>query len=501
MAAEPDHEAIIVGAGFSGLGTSIRLAETGIDDHILIEEADDVGGTWHWNRYPGVAVDIPSYSYQFSFERRTDWSRIYAPGEELRAYAAHCADKYGVRRRVRFNTRVVAATFEDDRHIWRLETSAGDELTTRFLIGATGVLTQPKPPQIAGLKEFGGPTMHTARWDEGVELRGKRVAIVGTGASAVQVIPEIASLVEQLIVFQRTPIWCLPKPDGPVPRAVRWMLRRLPAGDIGPRLASQAFVELTFPLPAHFNGVLPFSALAERAGRAHLRRQVRDPVVRDKLTPRYAVGCKRPSFHNRYLATFNRDNVLLETTPVERVTRTGLITAADTMHEADVLILATGFKVFEQGNMPPFRVRGSGGVDLERWWSEHRLQAYEGVSVPYFPNFFAVLGPYGYNGSSYFNLIETQARHIVRVLTRARDQGATRVEVRREANDRYFRSMLERRRNQIFWQESCARANSYYFDRHGDVPFRASPTLEAAWRSARFDLDDYRFDTTVGAAA
>ncbi len=488
-----DHEVVVIGAGFSGIGISIALQRAGIDDHLLIEEGDDVGGTWNWNRYPGVAVDIPSFSYQFSFERRTDWSRVYAPGEELLAYARHCADKYGVRKHVRFGARVVDAVFDAGEHAWRLRTSEGDTVTARFVVGATGALTQPKPPDIPGLQNFAGTTMHTARWDHDVDLYGKRVGVIGTGASAVQVIPEIAAQVAELTVFQRTPIWCLPKPDAPLPGALRMLMRRLPFGDIGPRVASQAFVEATFPLPAHFGGVLPVGGLAELIGRAYLRQQVKDPVTRDALTPRYAVGCKRPSFHNSYLSTFNRDNVTLQTAPIVKVDRKGVKVDGD-RHDLDVLILATGFKVFEQGNMPPFPVTGRDGVDLESFWLENRFQAYEGASVPGFPNFFTVLGPYAYNGSSYFNLVETQSRHIVRCLTRARDSGSTLVEVRQEANDRFFAEMLSRRGGQIFFQDSCAVANSYYFDVHGDVPFRPSPSLEVEWRSGHFDLDDYRFE-------
>jgi cation diffusion facilitator CzcD-associated flavoprotein CzcO len=490
----PDHEVVVIGAGFSGIGASIRLQRAGIDDHVLIEEGHDVGGTWYWNTYPGVAVDIPSFSYQFSFERSTAWSRVYAPGHELHAYARHCADKYGVRERVRFGTRVESASFDDDAHLWRLKTAAGDEITARFVIGATGVLTQPKPPDIPGLEKFGGPVMHTARWKDDLALDGKRVAVIGTGASAVQVIPEIAPAVEHLTVFQRTPIWCLPKPDAALPGALRWLMRRLPMGDLAGRMASQAFVEATFPLPLHFGRVIPVSRAAERVGRRFLKSQVHDPVLREKLTPKYAVGCKRPSFHNEYLATFNRDNVYLETDRIERITKTGIRMASGAFHRLDVLVMATGFKVFESGNVPPFPIRGSGDLDLESWWDEHRLQAYEGVSVPGFPNFFSVLGPYGYNGSSYFNLIENQTRHIVRVLERARRGEATRVEVRREANDRYFAEMMSRRRTQIVWQDSCSVANSYYFDKHGDVPFRPATSLETAWRSARFDLNDYRFE-------
>ena len=489
----PDHEIVIVGAGFAGIGTSIRLSRAGFPDHVLLEAGDDVGGTWHWNRYPGVAVDIPSFSYQFSFERRTDWSRIYAPGRELHAYARDLADKYNVRERVRFNTRVTAARFDEDADLWELSLAGGETMRARHLIGATGVFNEPHKPDIEGVDDYAGETMHTARWDPGIDLRGKRVAIIGTGASAVQVIPEIAREVEHLTVFQRTPIWCMPKPDAPMPRWARWFMERVPGGDLAGWMAGQAFVEATFPIPLHFGGVLPVPKLAERTGRDFLRREVRDPEVREKLTPKYAVGCKRPSFHNSYLSTFNRDNVHLETTPITRITKTGVRTDDGVLHKIDVLILATGFKMFEEGSAP-FTVAGIGGVDLEQWWDEHRLQAYEGVSVPGFPNFFSIMGPYGYNGSSYFTLIENQSRHIARVLSRARGQGATRVEISREANEKYWRRMLARRRTQIVWQDSCSQANSYYFDKHGDVPFRPALTLETAWRSARFPLDDYRFE-------
>jgi cation diffusion facilitator CzcD-associated flavoprotein CzcO len=488
-----DHEVVVIGAGFSGIGTSIALQRAGFDDHVLLDEADDVGGTWHLNRYPGVAVDIPSFSYQFSFERSTRWSRVYAPGKELRAYAHHCADKYGVRERVRFNTSVNGARFDEDAHVWQLRTADGDTITARYVIGATGAFAKPKKPDIQGLGDFAGPTMHTARWDHSVDLAGKRVGIIGTGASAVQVIPAIADKVEHLTVFQRTPIWCLPKPDRAMPGALRWAMEKIPLGDVGARLASQAFVEATFALPAHFAGVLPWlQSGAENTALRFLKEQVHDPEVRRKLTPDYRLGCKRPSFHNEYLATFNRDDVFLETAPITRITKTGVTVEGD-RHPLDVLILATGFSLFDAEAMPPFPVLGRDGVDLSAWWAENRFQAYQGASVPGFPNFFTILGPYGYNGSSFFNLIETQNRHIMRCLKRARRDGATLVEVTREANDRYFKQMLARRPRQIFFQGGCETANSYYFDRHGDVPFRASPSLEVALRSARFDLNDYRF--------
>jgi len=361
------------------------------------------------------------------------------------------------------------------------------------VIGATGVFSQPKLPDVPGIEEFSGPTMHTARWDHSTDLRGKRVAVIGTGASAIQLIPAIAPEVERLTVFQRTPIWCLPKLDAPLGTRERAILRWVPGAKLATRWASQAFVELTFVLAAHFAGIFP-GLRAHGEGAAHkLLRDVGDPDVRDKLTPRYSLGCKRPSFSNEYLPAFNRHNVLLETAGIDRVTPAGVRTVDGVEHPIDVLVLATGFKVFDAGNLPPFQMLGVGGVDLDEWWDANRLQAYEGVSVPGFPNWFFILGPYGFNGQSYFGLIETQMRHVVRCLERARSEGATRIEITPAANRRYFSSVLGRRSNQIFFQGSCASANSYYFDKHGDVPFRPSLTLEAAWRSARFDLDDYAF--------
>ncbi|MEV0544275.1 flavin-containing monooxygenase [Nocardia salmonicida] len=487
-----EHEIVIVGAGFSGIGVAIELRKAGFDDFVIIDEADGVGGTWHWNTYPGVAVDIPSFSYQFSFEQRTDWSRVYAPGRELKAYAESCVDKYELRPRIRFGTTVTGADFDEEADRWVLHTADGSDLTARFVISATGVLTRPKLPDIPGIESFAGTVMHTSRWDHRQDLRGKRVAIIGTGASAVQVIPEIASQVEHLTVFQRTPIWCLPRPDLPLPLAARLALK-VPGGRTLTRLVSQTYVEFIFPLAAHYHSSLPTAAIGERAGLAHLRRQVKDPAVRAALTPKYALGCKRPSFSNDYLSTFNRSNVTLETGPISEITATGVRTAEGAEHPADVLILATGFKVMESGNMPTYDLRGVDGRDLETWWDKNRLQAYEGVSVPGFPNFFSIIGPYGYNGASYFTLIENQTRHILRCLHYARTHAADRIEVSEEANDRFFREMLARRGGQVFWDESCATANSYYFDKHGDVPLRPSSTVEAAWRSTHFPLTDYVF--------
>jgi cation diffusion facilitator CzcD-associated flavoprotein CzcO len=491
------HEVLVIGAGFSGIGMAVRLKEAGFDDFLLVDDADGFGGTWYWNRYPGIAVDIPSFSYQYSFAKRTSWTRVYAPGEELRDYAETTARRYGLQDKARFKTLITKATFDESRHVWEIETGGGGRMTARHMIDASGVLTRPKPPDIDGLDDFTGVTVHTARWDPTVELAGKRVAVIGTGASAVQVIPSIAPAVGHLTVFQRTPVWCLPKLDGPIPTSVRNALGRVPGAASTARLASQTFVELAFPFAAHYYGRVPLATAFEHQARTYLKAEIPDPELRDKLTPRYGLGCKRPTFHNEYLSTFNRSNVLLETDPIERITPTGIRTQRGNEHEFDVLILATGFKVFDSGNFPKYPVTGRGGVDLEQWWAENRYQAYEGVSVPGFPNYFLMFGPYGYNGASYFNLVETQSRHIARALAHARSSGATMIEVTREANDRYFAEMLRKRGRQIFWQASCAEANSYYFDPRGDVPIRPVTTIETMWRARRFPLSDYRLETAA----
>ena len=279
MSVQPDHQVLIVGAGFSGIGAAIQLDRAGFTDYLMVEAGDGVGGTWYWNTYPGIAVDIPSFSYQFSFEQSPDWTRTYAPGRELKAYAEHCVDKYRLRSRIRFGTKVLAAEFDDEQRLWRVQTDPGGEITARFVINASGVLTVPKLPDIDGVDEFAGLTMHTARWDHNQDLTGKRVAIIGTGASAVQIIPEIAPIVSHLTVFQRTPIWCFPKFDVRLPALARWAMR-VPGGKLIQRLLSQAYVEATFPIAAQYFTVFP---LAKRgcAGKAYLRREVKDPVVRD----------------------------------------------------------------------------------------------------------------------------------------------------------------------------------------------------------------------------
>jgi cation diffusion facilitator CzcD-associated flavoprotein CzcO len=492
----PDHEVVIVGAGFSGIGAAIKLDEAGFDDLVVLEAGTAVGGAWHWNRYPGVAVDIPSFSYEFSFEPNPDWSRVYAPGDELRAYAEHCVDKYGLRSRIRLNTTAIAAEFDDAKHIWRLTTDDGNEVTARFVVGATGVFSQPQPPDVPGIGDFAGTVMHTARWDHGHDLRGERVGVIGTGASAVQVVPTIAPLVDHLVVFQRTPIWCLPKNDPELPESLRSVFRKLPAMRKPARAVSQAFVEVTFPIPAHFHGVVPMTVIGERVGRKHLREQVRDPVVRDKLTPRYPLGCKRPGFSNDYLRTFNRDNVALVTEPIERIEADRIRTADGGERPIDAIVLATGFRLAsDPENYRRTPVRGRDGFDLATHYAENRVRSYESISLPGLPNNFVIFGPYGWTGGTWHDLVETASHHIVRVIEEARRREATAVEVREEAAERWTRFAVERLSRSLWSLGSCETANSYYFDQHGDTPFlRPTSSRQAVHAARSFPLEDYAFE-------
>lgn len=505
-----DHEVLIVGAGFSGIGLGIGLTKAGITDFVIVDAADDIGGVWHHNTYPGAAVDIPSTTYSYSFEPNPSWSRLFAPGHELKAYAKHCATKYGVAKHIRLNTRVQSATYEPASHRWHVRTGAGP-MTARFLISAVGPLDQPKYPDLPGLGTFAGPLVHTARWDPGVELSDKRVGIIGTGASALQVIPEIAPEVSQLTVFQRTPIWVIPKPNSDVPPFAQHLFARLPVTQRALRMGTHLLAELVMTVGVAYHTRLPFFVRAmERVCLRHLENQVIDPTVRQRLTPKYALGCKRPSFSNTYLPTFNRRNVRLCSDAIDHATEDGIVTTAtdpetgtrtDTAHRLDVLILATGFKTMQLGVVPPFPVHGTDGIDIGRWWDEHSYQDYEGISTPLAPNFWLMSGPWSAAGPSWFSVIESGSRHIVRCISEARRRGATQMVVRQDAHDTYMRSMRRKVRHTVFTQPSCAHANSYYFDRRGEAPFvRPISGAGLARASRTFDLTHYdytRLDSEV----
>ncbi|MGI5347071.1 flavin-containing monooxygenase [Streptomyces sp. CA-250714] len=493
----PEYEVLVIGAGFSGIGTAIGLRRAGIDNFAVLEEQDDVGGSWHANRYPGIAVDITAFSYSFAFEPYPAWSRTFPPGAELKAYADHCVRKYGLRRHLRLNARVVRAEYDEVGHLWRAFLRDGSSATARFVICATGWLTKPKSPDIEGLDRFTGDIVHTAEWDTTLELAGRRVGLIGTGASAVQLVPEIAPRVAGLHVYQRTPIWLFPKPDIAVPELVRRLFRAAPWAQRTLRLCTDTVTELSFVIAMIHHRQFPFLVRAgEALSRLYLRSQVKgDRELMRKLLPSYRLGCKRPSFGKGYWRAFTRDNVKLVTEPIERVTATGIRTADGAEQQLDVLVLATGFHVLD--NLPPFPMHGTDGRELQEFWRTERFQTYEGSSVKGFPNLWFIVGPYSFTGGSWFGMIDYQVTHALRVIQEARRRRATEAVVRPEKHDRSFRKTLRRQRNTVFLDASCTRSNSYYFDQRGDAPaVRPATTYEAAWRARHFDLDDYRYART-----
>ena len=496
--ARPDHHVTIIGAGLGGIGVAIKLREAGIDDFVLLERADDIGGTWRDNTYPGIGSDVPAQVYQYSFAANPDWSRVFAPGHEIMAYIRRLADDYEIRPRIRLRCEVLSRTWDDEHHLWRLDTPQG-EVTSRYVVSAIGAFVDPRRVDIPGLDSFAGETMHTAAWDHEVDLRGRRVAVIGTGASAVQLVPEVADVAAHLDVYQRTPIWVAPKPDPPTPGAVRWLFRRVPALQEHVRRLATAFAELALVGAVLDYGRRPYlvDGAAAALRRAWYRLQVPDPALRAALTPDYGLGCKRPSVSNTYLRCFTRPHVELVTTPIAEVTPGGVRTDDGTERPADILVLATGFHMVTDPEVyVGTPVRGRDGFDLASFYRDERLQSYEGVSLPGLPNHFMVFGPYGWIGGTWHQLVEVSARHAIRVISAADHMGATMAEVRPEAARAWTESMRERFGDSLFLRGRCATANSYYFDKWGDVAYvRPTSGKQAARAAATFPLDDYCFAT------
>jgi len=400
-----DYETVIVGAGVSGIGTGIELLRHRLGSFVLLERAADLGGTWRENTYPGVAVDIPSVSYCFAFEMDYPWSRDYAPGAEILAYLKHCATKYGIDEHTRYGVHVERVQFDPATRTWTTHLAGGEQLRSRYVVAATGVLSQPKFPDIAGLATFRGKTMHTALWDHAHSLAGERVAVIGTGASAVQVVPSIATEVAQLTVFQRTPIWVGPKRDRPISDDDRASVRFSRVGLRLRRYLTELAFQIATYLVVQYTRHPRLMKRAEATMARYIRASIDDASLHDQLIPRYGLGCKRPAISNDYLLSFNRGNVHLVTAGIERVTETGIVTRDGVHHEFDTIILGTGFQTTEKGNIPRFPVIGLDGVELSEFWHRHRLQAFGGVSVPGYPNFFLTAAPYS-GGFNWFTMLD-----------------------------------------------------------------------------------------------
>ncbi|MFM9034233.1 MAG: flavin-containing monooxygenase [Mycobacterium sp.] len=485
-------DAIIVGAGFGGMGAAIQLNRLGYDDIAIVDREDDLGGTWHVNHYPGLTVDVPSTTYSYWFEPNPYWSRLYAPGVELKRYAEHVADKYDLRRYMRFNTTVDSARWDEDDRAWIVTLAGGETLRARFLIAATGYLCQPRMPDIPGIETFEGRVLHAARWDDGFSARGRRVAVIGTGSTGVQLIPELAKETADLTVYQRTPIWVLPKLDFGFAPAVQRGFDRAPLTQQILRKSTDNFTDILVLIAMwKYRYFKPFNKAVGLIGALHRFVSVRDRKLRRALKPTYQYGCKRPTLSNSYYRTFNKPNVHLETAGIERIEPDGVVGRDGGKRVVDTLVCATGFDVWNT-NLPAIEVIGRDGRNLGKWWRENKFQAYEGLSVPAFPNFLSLSSPYAWVGMSWFDTVECQMRHMNRLFGELQRRGATTFEVTDEANDRFLARMTDLLADSVFVLGNCAASRSYWFNESGEAPlFRPTSIRSAVREQDRFPLSDY----------
>jgi cation diffusion facilitator CzcD-associated flavoprotein CzcO len=488
------HEAVIVGAGFAGIGAAIQLKRMGIEDFVIVDREDDLGGTWHVNHYPGLAVDVPTTTYSYFFEPNPNWSRLFSTGVEIKRYADEVADKYDVRRHMRFNTTVEGARWDEENALWRVALADGETLCARYLFTATGFLSQPHTPDIPGIDSFAGKVIHTTDWDDGYDLTGRSVAIIGTGATAVQLIPELARRVTALTVYQRTPIWVVPKVDLKFSARIRALFARIPLTQRAVRAVTDgiyAFMVDTAVLKHRYFRRLNIAA-ADLA-KLHRFASIRDRELRRKLTPDYDFGCKRPTFSNGYYRAFTKPHVQLQADGIDRVEPDGIVNADGTKTVIDTLVLATGFDLWE-ANFPAIEVIGREGRNLGKWWRDTRFQAYQGVSMPYFPNYLSLASPYAFLGLNFFNTMEYQMRLMDRLFGELKRRKATTFEVTEDANARYLDLMTELLGDSLFTLGDCASARSYYFNPSGEATLlRPMTTRRAVADASRFPLSDYAF--------
>jgi cation diffusion facilitator CzcD-associated flavoprotein CzcO len=476
----------IIGSGFSGLGMAIRLEQEGIEDFTVLERGDDVGGTWHYNTYPGCACDVPSHLYSFSFAPNPGWSETYSRQPEIRDYLRRVADEHGVREKVRLNCTVEGIGWEDGG--WTIATSHGP-LRARVVVAGMGPLAEPKFPDVEGLDDFEGEMFHSARWNHDADLTGKRVAAVGTGASAIQFVPEIQKQAARVHVIQRTAPWIMPHPNREIRSWEKRLYDRVPALQKLVRGGVYAGREL-FVLG--FVKQPRLMKVAERIARKHLEKQISDPGLREKVTPDYTIGCKRILPSNRWYPALAEPNVELLTGGVERITRSSIVTGDGEEREVDAIIFGTGFQVTDMpvGQM----VRGPKGRTLDDAW-QGSPKAHLGTAMPGFPNLFVLLGPNtGLGHSSMVYMIESQVNYVIDALRHMDAHGADSVEVRADVAERSNAEIDERMQGTV-WNTGCA---SWYLDDTG-----RNATLWPDWtfafrrRTARFDPREFELTASA----
>lgn len=451
---------LIVGAGFAGLGMAVKLDEDGERDFLVIEKGDDVGGTWRANHYPGAACDVPSQLYSYSFALNPDWSMSFSPQPEIWAYIKRVAEQSGVLDRFRFRTAVEHATWDDARRVWQVDLSDGSELTANTLISGAGGLSEPRLPEIDGIDGFQGEVFHSAQWNHDVDLTGKRVAVIGTGASAIQIVPEVAEIAGHLDVYQRTAPWVIPRHDRRYTAVERFGFRHVPLMQRAYRTAIYLGRECYVPA---FTRMPKLAWPAKRLALANIARGIQDPELRRKVTPDYEIGCKRILISNRYYPALDADHVDLVTDPIAKVTGDAIVTADGVERPVDVLIVATGFHTTDQPIAS--RIIGRTGRTLAETWAESGQVAYKGTTVHGFPNLFEIIGPNtGLGHSSMVFIIESQVAYIRDAIRTMNDHAYATVEPHLDEQNRWNEDLQRRMQRTVWNTGGCA---SWYLDSEG----------------------------------
>ncbi len=481
----PRHvHVLVVGAGFGGLATAVKLQEAGEEGFLVVERGDDVGGTWRDNTYPGAACDVPSPLYSYSFARNPGWTRSFSPQPEIQRYVRGVAEQSGTLDRFAFHTELEAAAWDEARKVWQVTTSRG-RLTADVVVSAAGALSDPRHPEVPGFGSFEGEVFHSARWDHDVDLAGKRVAVIGTGASAIQIVPEIAPVVDHLDVYQRTAPWVVPRRDRAYTPLERLAFRHVPGVQALHRTMTYWGREMYVPAFTRFPRL---ARPARWMALKNIEHGISDPELRAKVTPDYAIGCKRILISDTWYPAVDRDDVELVTDGIAHLTPTGIVTRDGVERAVDVVIVATGFHATE---LPiAERISGRGGVRLADRFAEHGMQAYKGTTVHGFPNLFLVVGPNtGVGHSSMILMIESQVAYIVDALRHLRAHGATSVEPRAEVQHSWNEVLQHRMRRTVWSAGGCA---SWYLDSHGrNVTLWPGATFTFRRRLSAFDPEAY----------
>lgn len=473
----------IIGAGFGGIGTGIALKKNKLNNFVIFEGEPDVGGSWRTNTYPGCACDVPSHLYSYSFEPNPDWPEAYSKQADIQKYIEHCTDKYKIRPHIRFKTKVTSANFDENRGVWRIATGDGSVTEARVLVPATGALSHPRYPDIKGRTTFKGESVHAARWKPDINLKGKRVGVLGTGASAIQIVPSIAKEVGELFVFQRTPSWVIPKGNRTFTQKEHERWAKYPWTQQAERLALYWTMESALPAIMWFPKMLE---VGEKLHRRNMNRSIKDPELRKKLTPTYKVACKRTLVSDDWFPTFTRENVHLIAEGIEQITENGIKTSDGTEHALDVLVYATGYDIGAPAY--PFEIHGMNSISLTDYWGAQR-KAYYGMSVSHFPNMLLIMGPNtGPGHTSVLIYQEAQYDYVAMYTKRLLKKGLKYMDVKEDVQNRQFEEFQNRMKNST-WLSGC---KSWYLNEDGtNSTMWPGFSFEYVLRMKKMNLDAY----------